>query len=127
MFTLVGGCTAIDIDMIVPVFTKGVVDLVKVLIPILLVAFGMIDLAKAVISNDEKVMKESQNRFIKRIIYAVIIFFIVAIVQLIFGMLAKASETAGSKDGVTKNSVSACIACFISDNSECKNYSASGE
>jgi hypothetical protein len=119
MFTLVGGCTAIDIDMIVPAFTKSLVDLVKVLIPILLVAFGMIDLAKAVISNDEKVMKESQSRFIKRIIYAVIIFFIVAIVQLIFGMLANASS-----GNVSKSSITACIACFISDNSECKNYTA---
>lgn len=113
-------CT-IGIDMIVPAFTKGLVDIVKVAIPILLVAYGMIDLAKAVMSNDEKVMKESQSRFIKRIIYAVIIFFIVAIVQLIFGMLADASEN--SKDGqISKNNISACIACFISDNSKCKGY-----
>lgn len=117
MFMLAGGCT-INIDLIVPAFTKGLVDVVKVLIPILLVAFGMIDLAKAVISNDEKVMKESQSRFIKRIIYAVIIFFIVAIVQLIFGMLATAS-TKSSGGKIDENSVSACIACFISDNSQC--------
>lgn len=123
LFTLAGGCTAIDIDMIVPAFTKGLVDVVKVLIPVLLVAFGMIDLTKAVMSNDEKVMKEAQGRFIKRIVYAVIVFFIVAFVQLIFGILANASTN--SKNGVSKSSVTACIACFISDNSECKNYSAS--
>ena len=113
-------CT-IGIDMIVPAFTKSLVDIVKVAIPILLVAYGMIDLAKAVMSNDEKVMKESQSRFIKRIIYAVIIFFIVAIVQLIFGMLANASEKS-SNGQISKNSISACIACFISDNTKCSGY-----
>ena len=123
LFTLVNGCKAIDIDMIVPAFTKGLVDVIKVLIPILLVAYGMIDLTKAVMSNDEKVMKEAQGRFIKRIIYAVVIFFIVAIVQLIFGMLATAS-TKSQTGSVDKNSITACIACFISDNRECKNYQA---
>ncbi len=117
MFMLAGGCT-INIDLIVPTFTKGLVDLVKVIIPILLVAFGMIDLAKAVIGNDEKIMKEAQNRFIKRIIYAVVIFFIVAIVQLVFGLLATAStKSDGGK--IDENTVSACIACFISDTSQC--------
>lgn len=114
MFTL--NCS-IAIDMIVPNFTVALVNLVKVAIPILLVAFGMIDLAKAVISNDEKVMKESQGRFIKRIIYAVVIFFLVAIVQLIFGMLATASS--GSSTSVSKSNINSCIACFISDTSKC--------
>lgn len=125
MFILEGACI-IDIDMIVPTFTVGLVNLVKVIIPILLVAFGMIDLAKAVIGNDEKVMKEAQGKFIKRIIYAVVIFFIVAIVQLIFGTLATASQ--GSSSGeISKTNVNACIACFISDTSQCRNSTASGE
>lgn len=116
MFTLT---CSIGIDPIVPTFTKMLVDIVKIVIPILLVAFGMIDLAKAVISNDEKVMKEAQGRFIKRIIYAVIIFFIVAIVQLIFSVLATASKDSATGK-VNSNNVNDCIACFISDNSKCK-------
>lgn len=118
MFIL--GACPIDIDMIVPTFTVGLVNLVKVIIPIILVAYGMIDLAKAVMGNDEKAMKEAQNKFIKRIVYAVIIFFLVAIVQLIFGVLASASK--GSSSGeISKTNVNACIACFISDTSQCKN------
>lgn len=108
----------LGIDPIVPAFTVMLVNTVKVIIPILLVAFGMIDLAKAVIGNDEKVMKEAQTKFIKRIVYAVIIFFIVAIVQLIFGLLADASS--GSSSGqLEKGKVNDCIACFISDKSKC--------
>lgn len=125
MFILAGGCN-IDIDMIVPSFTVSLINLVKVAIPILLVAYGMIDMAKAIMSNDEKQMKESQNKFIKRIIYAVVIFFIVAIVQLVFGMLADASNK-GSQGNVSKNNITSCIACFISNTSECKRGTAEGE
>lgn len=122
MFILEGACS-IDIDMIVPTFTVGLVNLVKVIIPILLVAYGMMDLAKAVMANDEKIMKEAQGKFIKRIVYAVIIFFIVAIVQLIFGTLAKASGKSQTGE-VSKTNINACIACFISDTAQCRNYSA---
>ena len=75
LFILENGCTAIDIDMIVPAFTKGLVDVIKVLIPILLVAYGMIDLTKAVMSNDEKVMKEAQGRFQLHVLCAVCVHF----------------------------------------------------
>lgn len=112
----------IDIDMIVPTFTVGLVNLIKVLIPIILVAYGMIDLAKAVMSNDEKVMKEAQSRLIKRIIYGVIIFFLVAIVQLIFNMLAKASD--GDDMELDKSNMTSCISCFISDTAQCMNENA---
>lgn len=122
MFILEGACS-IDIDMIVPTFTVGLVNLVKVIIPILLVAYGMMDLAKAVMANDEKIMKEAQGKFIKRIVYAVIIFFIVAIVQLIFGTLASASAKSQTGE-VSKTNINACIACFISDPAQCRNYSA---
>ena len=122
MFILEGACS-IDIDMIVPTFTVGLVNLVKVIIPILLVAYGMMDLAKAVMANDEKIMKEAQGKFIKRIVYAVVIFFIVAIVQLIFGTLASASAKSQTGE-VSKTNINACIACFISDPAQWRNYSA---
>lgn len=118
----------IDIDMIVPTFTVNLMNLVKVAIPILLVAYGMIDMAKAIMSNDEKQMKESQNKFIKRIIYAVVIFFVVAIVQLVFGMLAEASKSDDKKEGTIKKSqITSCISCFISNTSACKGQEADDE
>ena len=41
-----------------PVFSTNLINLVKIMVPILLIILGMIDFAKAVISNDEKQMKE---------------------------------------------------------------------
>ena len=104
---------SIEIDPIVPNFTSALVGVVKILIPIVLIAYGMIDLAKAVMSNDDKVMKEAQNKLIHRIIYAVIIFFVVAIVQLIFGMLAGAGGKTNTYDKKDKNDITACINWFI--------------
>lgn len=103
----------IEIDPIVPAFTSGVVTILKILIPIILIAFGMIDLARAVMTNDDKVMKEAQTKLIKRIIYAVIIFFVVAIVQFVFGLLAKASKESTQGGEIEKSKVSECISCFI--------------
>lgn len=114
---LAAGTCNIDIDAIVPAFTVSIINLVKIVIPIILIVFGMIDLGKAVMSNDEKTMKAAQTTFIKRIVYAVIIFFIVAIVQLVFGMLASAGATDKDNEGNT----AACISCFISDTANCKN------
>ena len=104
----------IDIDGIVPAFTSNVINMVKIIIPIILIAFGMIDLAKAVMANDDKVMKEAQTKLIKRIVYAVIIFFVVAIVQLVFGWLADASD---NSDNMTleKGDITSCIDCFINN------------
>lgn len=101
---------SIEIDPIVPTFTSSVVTMLKIIIPIILIAFGMIDLAKAVMTNDDKVMKEAQTKLIKRIVYAVIIFFVVAIVQFVFGILAKSSSNQTSID---KSSITECINCFI--------------
>lgn len=102
-------CGGITIDGMVPAFTSAVVNIIKILIPIILIIFGILDLAKAVTGNDEKVMKEAQSKLIKRIIYAVIVFFVVALVQFVFGVLGKAS---GAEDG---SGFTTCVDCFINN------------
>ena len=61
-------------------------------------------------SNDEKEMKGAQGKLIKRCIYAVAVFFVVALVQFLFGQLGKADENATTVD---KGNISGCIDCFI--------------
>lgn len=78
--------------LLLPTITVLVVNLIKIAIPIILIIFGMLDLAKAVMSNDEKEMKGAQTKLIKRVIYAVAVFLVVSIVQLLFGVLAKLSN-----------------------------------
>jgi hypothetical protein len=60
-------------------------------VPILLIIFGMLDLGKAVIASKEDEIKKGQQMFIKRLIAAVIVFFVIAIVRLIVGLTADRS------------------------------------
>ena len=65
----------------------------KIVIPLLLIIFGMIDLGKAVIASDEKAIKAATNSIIRRLIAAVVIFFIPTIVSAIFGLVEGFSDT----------------------------------
>ena len=72
-----------------PIITllKNVVKLLQFLIPFGLILFGMIDLGKAVIAGKEDEMKKAQGILIKRIIYAVAIFFLVFVISLAMRMV----------------------------------------
>ena len=107
-----------DLDPMIPSFTTLILNTVKIIVPIILIVFGIVEMFKAATANDEKVMKEAQGKLIKRIIYAVLIFFIVAIVQLVFSVLASSSSSSNTGSNVNKNDINACISCFT-------NYKAS--
>ena len=54
----------------------------------------MFDLGKAVVASKEDEIKSAQKLLIKRAIYAIAIFFVVLIVQVVFGLLS----TTGDKE-----------------------------
>lgn len=66
---------------------------IQIVIPVVIILLGTIDLGKAVFSGDEKKVKEAQSTFIKRLIYGAVVFFVVLIVQLVFGAVGDASDT----------------------------------
>ncbi len=96
-----------DIPMQLPMLIRNLIFALQLLVPVILIAFGVYDFIRAVVANDEKVMKESQGRFIRRIIASVVIFFIVAFVRFVFGMIPGDMNTLG------------CVPCFISDADSC--------
>lgn len=67
-------------------------DLLKIIIPLALVIFGTIDMAKAVISQNENEMKKAQSAFLRRIGAAVVAFLAFVIFEMILGMVSNASE-----------------------------------
>lgn len=108
----IGGFSFSEETLLIPTITVLVVNLIKIAVPILLIIFGMLDLAKAVVTNDDKEMKGAQTKLMKRAIYAVLVFLIISIVQLIFSAVAGT----GAAD---KSTISGCIACFTSDTDAC--------
>ena len=77
-----------SLSPIIGVLKHGFMPIIQIGIPIILIVLGSIDLGKAVIASDDKEVKAAQSRLIKRCIYAVAIFFVVTIVQLLTSLLS---------------------------------------
>lgn len=81
-----------------------VVEIIKIGVPILLIIFGMLDLGKAVMAQKEDEIKKGQQTFIKRLLAAAIVFFVIAIVQLVLNLVAPDNQA----------SIWSCVEKFVS-------------
>lgn len=87
--------------------TSTIILGIQVVVPIVLIVWGMMDLAKAVMAQKEDEIKKGQQTFIKRLIAAAIVFFVVAVVKLVINFVSTDSED-----------ILACVDCFISGSCE---------
>ena len=82
----------------------------KIVIPILLIVFGMIDLGKAVIASKEDAIQKATETLIKRLIAGVVIFFIPFIVGAVFNLVdGFKSLNDGEKGDYNYNICSKCV------------------
>ena len=98
-----GGIDNFVFSGMLPYVISTLVTLIKIIVPILLIIFGMLDLAKAVIASKEDEIKKAQTTFVKRLIAAVIVFFVVMLVQMVVRFVAGSDE----------DSVMGCFNCFV--------------
>ena len=91
-------------------FIGQIVNIFKIIIPVILVVIGVIALGKAVIANDDKEIKTATNSLIKKLITGVCIFFIPTIVSAVFTLI--------DSFGDTKSDTDVCIQC-ITDPDNC--------
>ena len=99
------GCETIlpgvNIDVKIANAVHMIVLAIQIAVPVLLVIFGMLDLFKAITAQKEDEIKKGQNTFIKRLIAAVIVFFVIAVVKL---LISFASDDEG---------IMTCASCFL--------------
>lgn len=69
-------------------FLGNIVKVLQIAIPVIIILLGTLDLGKAVMAGDDKKVKEAQKQLLMRIIYGVAIFFIVLIIQFVFGLVS---------------------------------------
>lgn len=105
-------CGGITMDAVLPNLISTVVNVIKIGVPIILIIFGMIDFGKAVMAQKDEEIKKGQQIFFKRAVAAIAVFLIVAIVQLVFGIVANAS-------GDAANSPMSCVKCFVNGAKAC--------
>ena len=85
-----------------PYIISTIITVIKIAVPILLIIFGMLDLGKAVVAAKEDEIKKGQQTFIKRAIAAIIVFFVIQIVQIVIRFVSGNSQT-----------IAGCFNCFI--------------
>lgn len=91
-----------DAILTIMYYAKLALRIIQIAVPIGLILFGTIDMAKAVIAGDEKKMKEAQKPFVKRIISAIIVFLIPYIVTVVVGLATSNTDYKGCWDAAEK-------------------------
>lgn len=86
--------------------------ILKIVIPLILIILGIIDFGKAVLSSDDKSIKDATITLVKRVIAGVIIFFIPTVIKVIFGYIA--GFTSDMQDDFMN-----CVNCLTSPNNAC--------
>ena len=94
-------CGGLTMDIMIPNIISLIVNLIKIGVPVLLIIFGMLDLGKAVMAQKEDEIKKSQQMFLKRVLSAALVFFVVMIVQVVFNLV-----------GGTQSNWE-CVSCFV--------------
>lgn len=67
-------------------YIQQIVNIIKIVVPILLIVLGTIDFGKAIFVNDEGEMKKAQTKFIKRLIIAVAFFLVPTLITVILNI-----------------------------------------
>lgn len=88
-----------------------IINGIKIVVPILLIIWGMLDFAKAIIAKKEEDIKKHQKMFWYRLISALLVFFIIYAVQLVFNLMGSVNEKSGNKNG--NDSLWECSKKFI--------------
>ena len=93
--------------------TSLVILAIQVVVPVLLIIWGMIDFTKAVVGQDDSKMKEAQKVFIKRLIAAAIVFLTVTIVKLLLNLVSTLGEGEDGTMDVNNDTWQLCVNKFI--------------
>lgn len=101
-------CGGMTFSSQIPIIIGTIVNVIKIVTPIILVIYGMLDLMKAVMAQKEDEIKKGQQTLIKRVVAAILVFFVVAIVQLVFNVISNGED----------QSVWSCFDCFVNGPSE---------
>ena len=79
-------------DFLIRIIKDGIFPIVQVVIPIILIVLCTFDLGRAVIGSDDKENKKLFKRILRRLVFDILIFFIVTVINLIFTMVGNITE-----------------------------------
>lgn len=96
------GSMGLKFSGMIPNVVHLIIQVIWVVVPILLVIFGLLDLAKAVMAQKEDEIKKGQQTLIKRLIAAVIVFLVIPVVKIVIDFVSGEDDT-----------IASCFNCFV--------------
>lgn len=81
----------------------------KIVIPLLIIALGLIDLGKAAVSSKPEEIKKSAQGLVWRLVGGILIFFVPSIIMLVFGFIGRFSD---AQNGLGANEWNICYKCI---------------
>ena len=67
---------------------QNVFDFVKIVVPLLIIGLSTYDFIKAVTAKDDKGLKKAFQILLKRLVYAIILFFLPVLINLLLELVA---------------------------------------
>lgn len=92
---------------VIPSTISLLINVVMILAPVLLVIMGTVDFFKSTMSAKDDNVKKNQKAFIDRLIAAILVFLMIALVKLFVSLITKSM---GTNAGIIE-----CIDCFINN------------
>lgn len=114
MYFLDGLCDCPRLLMPALGLVKKFIDLLKILVPIALIIWGIIDLTKAMMVSDDSAMKKAQGALVKKILAAVCVFLVPTIMNAVLSIVAN-----GTKGEVDTGNWASCWSNVGDYESEC--------
>lgn len=103
-----------DIPVQAPETFSLCVNLLKIGTPIILIIVSIIALLKSLAASSEDEIKKAQKGLIRKLIAAVMVFFVISIVQFV---TLKVADTDNSRGASEADNLSTCLTCFL--NNDC--------
>ncbi len=104
------------IPAIIPRISNSLYNIAMVIVPVIMILFGMIDLIKGIISQKEDEMRKGRSSLVKRLIMGTITFLVVLLVKMLINLV-------GGRGNSMR--IVACVDCFV--NNKCSQSSSSTE
>ena len=104
------GCenAGLSVDVKIVNLVSTIILVIQIAVPVVLVIMGSMDLFKGITAQKEDEIKKGQQILIKRLIAAALVFFVIAAVKLIMGLVTSDDENV-DYDG----KILPCFNCFL--------------
>lgn len=89
-----------------------IVKAIQIVVPILLIIWGMLDFTKSVIAKKEDDIKKYQKAFVSRLISALVVFLLIFVVQFAVNLISGVEDKSNA-DGQTVSDIWSCSKKFI--------------